>query len=351
MITTKDALLLVQKCLEGELTPIPRRPHDRERPELVRPGNVFIYNENDSGIKRWTDGVNWSPSRILGNFLVYRELDQAFPPGEKKKATKRAAKRFAPYERNSNGHSAANGEVVVKGASRHLSKEEERVLVGSLNESYQFKADGLIKRTVSLTNQGQIYHVVWYISFLAFIENRLLRPEEVWAGVTIKRSMLQEQNFRCPLNPDASESTPASRQQQGRIRSPVVHMSQGFGQMSNLNSPLALLPHTPYIQHQMSGGQYPSTAAYVHRADGQFYGAEAHPRYAAQPQYPPIEYQQQIQAAEQSGMGEHAQRWVGFESYRMTAMSQENYGQRRTAPGHRAVYVSSPVDNSFGNEC
>ncbi|CAO3597762.1 unnamed protein product [Absidia cylindrospora] len=27
------------------------------------------------GIKRWTDGLVWSPSRIFGNFLIYRELD------------------------------------------------------------------------------------------------------------------------------------------------------------------------------------------------------------------------------------------------------------------------------------
>jgi hypothetical protein len=52
-------------------------------------GNVFIYEENASGIKRWTDGVTWSPSRIMGNFLVYRELSEPFPAGEKKKAKKR----------------------------------------------------------------------------------------------------------------------------------------------------------------------------------------------------------------------------------------------------------------------
>jgi hypothetical protein len=87
--TTNDALILFEACLTGHLTHVPRRPHDRERNQLIRSGCVFIYEENASGIKRWTDGVTWSPSRILGNFLVYRELDKPFPPGEKKRATRK----------------------------------------------------------------------------------------------------------------------------------------------------------------------------------------------------------------------------------------------------------------------
>ncbi|KAK5631893.1 hypothetical protein RRF57_007607 [Xylaria bambusicola] len=87
--STMDALLLFEACLSGNLTHVSRRPHDRERPTLIRSGNVFIYEEHSSGIKRWTDGVAWSPSRILGNFLIYRELDKPFQPGEKKRAMKR----------------------------------------------------------------------------------------------------------------------------------------------------------------------------------------------------------------------------------------------------------------------
>ena len=84
-----DGLILFEACLSGKLHHVPRRPHDRERSQLIKSGNIFIYEENASGIKRWTDGVAWSPSRILGNFLIYRELDKPFPPGEKKRAIKR----------------------------------------------------------------------------------------------------------------------------------------------------------------------------------------------------------------------------------------------------------------------
>lgn len=31
---------------------------------------MFVFDEKESGIRRWTDGLLWSPSRILWNFLV-----------------------------------------------------------------------------------------------------------------------------------------------------------------------------------------------------------------------------------------------------------------------------------------
>src|SRR6195952_5636341 len=112
--TTQDALILFEGCLQGHLSHVPRRPHDRERSTLIRSGSVFIYEENASGIKRWTDGVTWSPSRILGNFLVYRELDKPFPPGEKKRAMKKQARRPSrpgePYARSSDVGSYSDGQ-------------------------------------------------------------------------------------------------------------------------------------------------------------------------------------------------------------------------------------------------
>lgn len=48
---------------------VPRRLRDDER-KLIRSGSVFVFDEHESGIKRWTDGLLWSPSRILWNFLV-----------------------------------------------------------------------------------------------------------------------------------------------------------------------------------------------------------------------------------------------------------------------------------------
>src|SRR5271168_3141296 len=87
--STYDALILVEACIAGQIKHVSRRPQGHERERVITSGRIFIYEENTSGIKRWTDGISWSPSRILGNFLIYRQLVKAFGPGEKKKAIKK----------------------------------------------------------------------------------------------------------------------------------------------------------------------------------------------------------------------------------------------------------------------
>ncbi|PVH70542.1 hypothetical protein DL98DRAFT_380014, partial [Cadophora sp. DSE1049] len=97
-------------------------------------GNVFIYEEHSSGIKRWTDGVPWSPSRILGNFLVYCELERS--EVNKQDPVSAAASSFDSQSLNL------------------LSKEVKRSVIDDLTDSYGFKEDGLVKKTVSVTVGG-----------------------------------------------------------------------------------------------------------------------------------------------------------------------------------------------------
>jgi len=68
--TTVHALRLILAAREGLIPRIIRRLNDTERKELVISGAVFVFVVKESGIKRWTDGLSWSPSRIVGNFLV-----------------------------------------------------------------------------------------------------------------------------------------------------------------------------------------------------------------------------------------------------------------------------------------
>lgn len=77
--TEMDALLVLQACMDGKLNFVNRRPSDIERPYLIVPGNIFVFRETQSGIKRWTDGISWSPSRISGRFLIYKELNKRAP--------------------------------------------------------------------------------------------------------------------------------------------------------------------------------------------------------------------------------------------------------------------------------
>ncbi|GAC98910.1 cAMP-independent regulatory protein [Pseudozyma hubeiensis SY62] len=60
------------------LPKITRRLRDDERKQIAS-GTIFVFDEVESSIKRWTDGMIWSPSRILNNFLVYREVEKKDP--------------------------------------------------------------------------------------------------------------------------------------------------------------------------------------------------------------------------------------------------------------------------------
>lgn len=211
--STQDALLLFEACLSGSLNHVARRPHDRERVSLIKSGNVFIYEEHSSGIKRWTDGVPWSPSRILGNFLVYRELERPFPPGEKKRAMKRSKRSpginkpdsfGAPATGISNGYNpiSAAASTFDSSSTNSLSKETERSLIGSLVDSYGFKEEGLVKKTVSVTVGGVSHHLVSYYTVADVMNNKFTTPSKDarFAHITPRPDLVTKQNFRTPID-------------------------------------------------------------------------------------------------------------------------------------------------------
>lgn len=68
--TTGDALRLIEAARRGLIPRITRRLNDLERRAMIRSGSVFVFSNEESGIKRWTEGLTWSASRIVGNFLV-----------------------------------------------------------------------------------------------------------------------------------------------------------------------------------------------------------------------------------------------------------------------------------------
>lgn len=215
--TTMDALVLFEACLCGRLSHVPRRPHDRERAALIRSGNVFIYEEHSSGIKRWTDGVPWSPSRILGNFLLYRELDKPFQPGEKKRAMKKPKMDGGVTKPTANTGAARSNSISSYGTSMPSSsslssysngdnngtgRDSERALVGSLVDSYQFKSDGLIKKTISVSYRGVQHHLVSYYNIEEVVTGRLLSPTSTpeFKNITPRSSLISSGNFRAPVD-------------------------------------------------------------------------------------------------------------------------------------------------------
>ncbi|ORZ34419.1 Gti1/Pac2 family-domain-containing protein [Catenaria anguillulae PL171] len=74
--TFSDALVILEACRQGSLTMVNRRLTDLERREIAC-GDVFVFDEAVSGIKRWADGRLWSSSRMRDCFLIYVELGMA----------------------------------------------------------------------------------------------------------------------------------------------------------------------------------------------------------------------------------------------------------------------------------
>ncbi|KAF4615170.1 hypothetical protein D9613_002652 [Agrocybe pediades] len=71
----RDAHVLFEAVRQGFLIPITRRLNEMERNILIRPGAIFVWieSEDDSGLKRWTDGRIWGQSRMREPYLFYDE--------------------------------------------------------------------------------------------------------------------------------------------------------------------------------------------------------------------------------------------------------------------------------------
>ncbi|KAB2569522.1 putative camp independent regulatory protein [Lasiodiplodia theobromae] len=244
--TTQDALTIIEACLNGTLVHCPRRPHDRERASLIRSGSVFVYEESTSGIKRWTDGLSWSPSRIMGNFLVYRELERPFPPGEKKRANRQRNKsaRTEPYARSGGpGHYGDEPPYEIPDS-------KDRKITGSLVDSYDFKRGGLLKRTLSVTVNGCTHHLIAYYTIEdAKDQSTLFRPghDHRLANCHPRKELITDQKFRSPIqDPDDVLPYPSYLSMQG-MTGPIGSYASQYH------------PHQPYqpVMHGMSGGMHP----------------------------------------------------------------------------------------------
>ena len=295
--TTQDALILFEGCLQGHLSHVPRRPHDRERSTLIRSGSVFIYEENASGIKRWTDGVTWSPSRILGNFLVYRELDKPFPPGEKKRALKKPNRRPSrpgePYPApasRSTDYTPSSPTGSFGNNNERQPTEAERQLIGSLIDSYGFKAGGLVKKTMSVTVQGVTHHLVSYYNVEDVMSSALRTPSstETLQYIRPRPELTSKQSFRSPID-DAEDVSEISGS--GAYSHRMGYGGYDYGKQQN---PM----YYGSQQYAEDVSEISGSGAYGHRMGGYGgydYGKQQNPMYYGSQQYPPMTGQAPLQ--------------------------------------------------------
>ncbi|KAG9047065.1 hypothetical protein FS837_003151 [Tulasnella sp. UAMH 9824] len=235
--TTEDALLILEAARRRLIPRVTRRLADRER-KLINSGSVFVFEEEESGIKRWTDGFLWSPSRILGNFLLYRETDKRNPDGTPATRPGRSNTTSMPSVSNGGASSllvsedptpvpypsgalsrpkddlaAASGGYSAAGSSG-LDRARERILLGSLTNSQKFKEDGMMKKTFSLTlpNTTQTHHIVSYYKVADVEAGRLRTPSSLpeFAALEISPEFLDKTHFRVQPRVEVGED--------GRVR-------------------------------------------------------------------------------------------------------------------------------------
>ncbi|KAL1942178.1 hypothetical protein VTO73DRAFT_6242 [Trametes versicolor] len=193
--TTGDALLILEAARRGLIPRVTRRLVDSER-KMITSGSVFVFDEDESGIKRWTDGFFWSPSRILGNFLLYRETEKRGAGHSRARAEAAATEEAESLKQEGQSLSRPKGESSRLGIDR----QRERVLVGSLTNSYKFKPGGMMKKTFSLTIGGVAQHLISYYKIEDVEQGRLRSPSSLpeLASLTISPEYLDKTHFRNP---------------------------------------------------------------------------------------------------------------------------------------------------------
>ncbi|KAJ5163727.1 Gluconate transport inducer 1/Pac2 [Penicillium coprophilum] len=141
--TPADAIILFEACRIGLLPRVQRRLSEKER-QSIRSGSVFVWDEREAGMRRWTDGKSWSASRVSGSFLTYREMEGKRGGGSVSQgSTSRGGK--TPESRGSDDDRADGTDEGPDG--------------------YRYKPDGLMKQSFSITtSNGQHLHLISYYS-------------------------------------------------------------------------------------------------------------------------------------------------------------------------------------------
>lgn len=181
--TPQDALIIFEACRRGQLTRVQRRLSTKER-GLIKSGSVFAWDEREAGMRRWTDGRTWSPSRVLGSFLTYRELD-----------TKRRPRR-----------------------SSNASATSSRATKASAACSY--KQDGLIKQSFSIcTATNQKLHLISYYTKADVLMGRLKQPssDPLLSQIVVPKGLYPELN---PLDTSGGHSATIHNMRQMITSSP-----------------------------------------------------------------------------------------------------------------------------------
>ncbi|KAF7722517.1 hypothetical protein EC973_003079 [Apophysomyces ossiformis] len=173
--TPQDALVIFEACRRGQLHRVQRRLSSKERIH-IQSGSVFAWDEREAGMRRWTDGRTWSPSRVLGSFLTYRELD-----------TKRR-----PRRPSSSSSSTSSSSLMITSSNAAA--------------ACSYKPDGLIKQSFSIcTATNQKLHLISYYNKADVLAGRLKQPsaDPMLSQISVPKGLYPELN---PLDTSGGHS-------------------------------------------------------------------------------------------------------------------------------------------------
>ncbi len=152
--------MLFEACRLGLLPRVQRRLSEKER-QSIRSGSVFVWDEREAGMRRWTDGKSWSASRVSGSFLTYREME------------------------GKRGHATAAFSAPVAAARSRAGKTPDSTRGSDSDvdmpddgpDGYRYKPDGLVKQSFSITTStGQHLHLISYCARTHPATSSLMQP-------------------------------------------------------------------------------------------------------------------------------------------------------------------------------
>lgn len=251
--TPADAIKLFEACRLGLLPRVQRRLSEKER-QSIRSGSVFVWDEREAGMRRWTDGKSWSASRVSGSFLTYREMEGKRGGG------------FSATRRGS-GKTPESG----RGSDEDHDDGEP--------EGYRYKADGLMKQSFSITTStGQHLHLISYYS----------RPQPGQADLSQPTNDPNLRNI-VPVKGMYPESSMDANQTPALTRAPMQQPAYNMAPAPHYGAP----QQYPQQYGQPGYGWPPSPAAtppYQHYTTAPYQPAHQMPHHASQAPPHPAQY-------------------------------------------------------------
>lgn len=186
----------------------------------------------------------------MANFFVYRELDGTRQQGQKKAARKR---------KRSVDHAA---DIVATEGSMQAGQpcEEDRRLVGSLVDSYGFKPNGLVKRTMMISYNGVAHHVICYYTVSDVKDGVLSRPgfDPNLKDIKPRTELVNNTTLKFPIHdPDEIEPYPTQSSQVSHLAQPVFQPNYTMHQPHSFQvQPVPTLSvQAPYDMSHFHSGQ------------------------------------------------------------------------------------------------